>query len=121
MSTARNLKGTIYHNPSKGTFRFRYGRDGHCKTFQTKGEANEYQMLFTRELKQNGTTTLDTLKCSTEAKAAFTLLSQEDLPPSALVDAVSFYIANTNPSSRKTTFSKATADVMKTERFKKTG
>jgi integrase len=119
MSTARNLKGTIYHNPSKGTFRFRYGRDGHCKTFQTKREANEYQMLFTRELKQNGTATLDTLKSSTEAKAAFTLLSQEDLPPSALVDAVSFYIANTNPSSRKTTFSKATADVMKTERFKK--
>ena len=119
MSTVRNLKGTIYHNASKGTFRFRYGREGHCKTFPTKREAQHYQMLFTRELKQKGTATIDTLKSSSEAKAAFALLQQEDLPPSALVDAVRYYIANTSPGSRKTTYSKAIADVMKTERYKK--
>ena len=119
MSSNGNKKGTIFHDASKNTYRFRYGRNGPSKTFSTKRAAKQYQKEFTKELKQNGTATLETLKNSAEAKAAFTLLHQNDLPAVALVDAVRYYIANTSPGSRKTTYSKAIAAVMKTERYKK--
>ena len=119
MPSNGNKKGTIFYNASNNTYRFRYGRNGPSKTFRTKRAAKQYQTEFTKELKQNGTATLETLKNSAEAKAAFTLLHQNDLPAVALVDAVRYYIANTSPGSRKTTYSKAIAAVMKTERYKK--
>lgn len=118
MAKLKNLKGTIYYNASRGTYRFRYGRTGTTKTFKLKREAEAYQVEFTQNLKKNGTAALDTLRSSTEAKQAFDLLAQHQLPPSTLVDAVRYYISNTNPSSRKTVFSDALAEVMQTGRFK---
>jgi integrase len=113
-----NLAGSIYHNRKRGTYRFRYGRDGTTKTFKRKGQAVAYQNEFTQKLKANGTSALETIKASNEAKAAFELLAKHQLPPAALVEAVNLYIETTSPSSRLLTYTDALVKVMKTERFK---
>ena len=118
MAKAKNLVGTIFHNAQRNTYRFRYGRDGSTKIFKTKGEAQAYQHQFSKNLKANGTSALETLKASNEARAAFELLAKHQLPASALVDAVKLYISNTSPSSRLLTFSDALSKAMQTERFR---
>lgn len=118
MANNKNAAGTIYHNKTRGTYRFRYGRDGTTKSFKTKGEAQAYQLQFTRNLKANGTSALETLRASSEAKAAFELLAKHQLPASALVDAVKLYVEHTTPSNRLLTFSEALSKAMQTERFK---
>ena len=118
MAKSKNLVGTVFHNTQRNNYRFRYGRDGTTKTFKTKGEAQAYQLQFSKNLKANGTSALDTLRASSEARAAFELLAKHQLPASTLVDAVKLYIAHTNPSNRLLTFSEALDKAMQTERFK---
>jgi len=114
---SKNLLGSIYHNKTRKTYRFRYGRDGAVKMFKRKCDAKAYQVEFTKKLKADGTSAVETMKASSEAKQAFSVLTKHGLPASALVDAVNLYVTQTNPSSRHLTFSEALAEVRKTDRF----
>ena len=114
---SKNLLGSIYHNKTRKNYRFRYGRDGTVRVFKLKRDAEAYQVEFTKKLKADGTSAVDTMKASREAQQAFETLAKHKLPASALVDAVNLYVAQTNPSSRHLTFSEALSAVRKTDRF----
>ena len=114
---SKNLLGSIYHNKARKNYRFRYGRDGTVRVFKLKRDAEAYQVEFTKKLKADGTSAVDTMKASREAQQAFETLAKHKLPASALVDAVNLYVAQTNPSSRHLTFSEALSAVRKTDRF----
>jgi len=114
---SKTLLGSIYHNKTRKNYRFRYGRDGTVRVFKLKRDAETYQAEFTKKLKADGTSAVDTMKASNDAKQAFAVLAKHKLPASALVDAVNLYVAQTNPSSRHLTFSEALSAVRKTDRF----